>query len=247
MIGKIVKFTTKSIKLLNQRVFTAILFLIGIAASVYIFPTLATEGVTKREAAGIILLVILPYLIAKGIILIMLLFLDITINFSAKSTYIYKMNFERAKARVSRLYIDKGIPYVLMDNFEFGIEKYLVVVMQKYLTGTKFNYPVNVISSTPFVVARIYDMKNGTVQAKVLYEEEREAEVMGRLIIASLQALESEEKERVPSAETTFSAGAIKLAPAKPQDAAVQIDIPGKGAPKPIGLMEKLKFKKKKK
>ncbi|HLC48075.1 MAG TPA: hypothetical protein VJI13_03285 [Candidatus Norongarragalinales archaeon] len=192
MLGKFVKGSTAAIRLFNQRAFTIVLFIAGFLAASVLVPSLLEEGVTKREALGAFLMIFLPYLVLKGVILVLLLVLDIAINFSARRSYIYRLNFEKAKARVAKFYLDRNVTYTKVDNFEFGIERYLVSVMQRYLAGSKFNYPANFISSNPFVVTRVYDRKDGTTQVKVLYEEEKDAEIMGRLIIASLEALEKE-------------------------------------------------------
>lgn len=190
MIGKIVKITTFLISSFNQRIFTIVLFIIGLGAGIYYVPAVLSLEVTKKEAMAIILMLILPYLIMKAIILLMLLFLDISINFSAKRSYIYRQNYEKVKVRIARLFLDKNIRYSMVDNFDFGIEKYLATVLQRYIAGSNFNYPTNFISNKPFVVARVYDLKNGTTQVKVLFEEERDAEVIGRLIIATVDALD---------------------------------------------------------
>ncbi|MFH1750265.1 MAG: hypothetical protein ABH863_01150 [Candidatus Micrarchaeota archaeon] len=198
MIGNLVKTSTMAIRLLNQRLFTILLFILGFLAAAVLVPSLLLDGVTKREAFGVVLLIFLPYLILKGVILTLLLLLDILINFSAKRAFLYRLSYEKVKARVAKFYLDKNIQFTKLDNFEFGIERYLVAVMQQYLMGSKFNYPTNFISRTPFVVVRIYDRKDGTTQVKVLYEESKEAEIFGRLIIASLEALEKENPAPLP-------------------------------------------------
>ncbi|MEK6953881.1 MAG: hypothetical protein AABX01_02665, partial [Candidatus Micrarchaeota archaeon] len=101
MIGKFVKGSTRAIRLLNQRPFTIVLFIAGIVSAAVLVPSLTGDGVTKREAFGTILLVFLPYLILKGVILIMLLMLDISINFSAKKVAVYRLNYEKAKVRMA--------------------------------------------------------------------------------------------------------------------------------------------------
>ncbi|MEK6954429.1 MAG: hypothetical protein AABX01_05445, partial [Candidatus Micrarchaeota archaeon] len=63
------------------------------------------------------------------------------------------------------------------------------------------------VSKQPFVVARLYDRKDGTIQAKVLYEEEKEAEILGRLIIASLEALVKESPQPEPRKDFMNVAG----------------------------------------
>ena len=84
-----------------------------------------------------------------------------------------------------------------------------------------------------------------------IFEDEKNAEVNGRLIIASLQALEKEETDKAPKMQSMFSAGSIKAfdAPsAKENDTAVNLNIPGKIEEKKSGsLLDRLKFKKKKK
>lgn len=253
MIGKMVKGTTKALTLLNQRAFTIILFLTGIVAALFLIPQILSEGVTKREALGFILLILLPYLILKGVILVTLLFLDICVNFSAKTTFTYKLNYEKAKARVAKVFADKGLSFVVVDNFEFGIERYFVSTLQKYLAGSKFNYPANLICSRPFIVTRVYDLKNGSSQVKVLYEEEKEAEILGRIIVASLQALEQEELERNPSGQTAFVAGAIRMAQDKTdkeKDSELKLSIlakPKELANETPSILEKIKGKKRKK
>ncbi|MFH1257450.1 MAG: hypothetical protein V1658_00775 [Candidatus Micrarchaeota archaeon] len=254
MIGKFVKGTTRALGLLNQRAFTIILLFTGILAAMLLIPDLLTEGITKREAIGVILLVMLPYLILKGVVLITLLVLDIAVNFSAKTTFAYKLNYEKAKARIAKVLADRGLSFVVVDNFEFGIERYFVYMLQKYLAGSKFNYPANFICSKPFIVARIYDLKNSTSQVKVLYEEEREAEILGRIIVASLQALEQEELARIPQPQTSFIAGAIRMAidskSADADESGMRLSIPERKNEPPKaqpGLFEKLRGKKRKK
>ncbi|MFH1442577.1 MAG: hypothetical protein ABIG96_00935 [Candidatus Micrarchaeota archaeon] len=248
MIGKFVKCSKAALGFLNQRAFTLLVFLAGIGVAAYWFPNALTEGVTKNEIVSIILLISLPYLILKAVVLLDLLILDISINFSAKNRFIYKVNYEKAKARIAKLFIDKNIPFSKVDNFEFGIERYFVSVLQKYTTGTKFNYPANFISNRPFIVARIYDLKDGRTQVKVLFEEEKEAEVIARLIIASLQALEDEENKSASLQTVSFSAGAIRPIE-KTEPNKVELKLVGKQEPKRKsgGLMEELKLRKKKK
>ncbi|MBI5225530.1 hypothetical protein HY989_06690 [Candidatus Micrarchaeota archaeon] len=251
MIGKFVKGSTAALGLLNQRAFTILLFLVGIGGVALFAPQAIFDGVTKREAAGIILLVFLPYLILKAIVLLLLLALDISINFSANTTYTYKVNYEKAKARVAKLLLDRNVNFTKLDNFELGVERYLVSVMQRYLTGTKFNYPTNFISKSPFIVIRIYDLKNGSTQVKVIFEEEHDAEVNGRLVIATLQALEKEESDKSPKMQSMFIAGSIKPveAPKEETNSAVILEIPKKLEEKKSSgsLIDKLKFRKKKK
>ncbi len=247
MIGKFVKGSTAALNLLNQRAFTIMLFLVGIAGGVVLYPSLIEEGVTKREAVGLILMVFLPYLIFKGVILLLILALDVSTNFSAKKADTYKMNYEKAKARVAKIFIDKNVAFTKVDNFEFGIERYLVIVLQKYLTGTKFNYPANFISVNPFIVARLYDLKDGRTQVKVLYEEEREAETLGRLIVASMQALESEEAQRVSAPQFNVVAGAIRPNSTS-APSTMELVIPEKGEEKkPTSLIDRFKQRKRKK
>jgi hypothetical protein len=218
MLGKFVKGTTAAISLLNRRAFTILLILLGAAATVYLVPSVILDGnVTKREALGIFLLFLLPYLIVKGVILILLLLLDISINFSAKRTYTYKISTELVKAKVAKLFLDKNINYVKLDNFEFGIEKYFVAVLQKSIFGTKFTYPANYVSAKPFMVVRIYDLKNGSTQLKVLYEEEKDAEIIARFLIASIEAFDNEISQKTPASKFEFNAGAIKIKTDKPE------------------------------
>ncbi len=237
MIGKFVKGSTKAIRLLNQRAFTILLFVAGIAAATQLVPSVLMEGVTKREAFGILLMVFLPYLIMKGIILILLLILDISINFSAKREFQYRINSEKVKARVVKLFVDKNISFTKVDNFEFGIERYFVAVMQRLMTGTKFSYPSNIISNKPFAVTRVYDLKNGNTQVKVLYEEEKEAEIIGRLIVATLEAASSEEKR-----ETAPDFMEIKKRKDEKAAEGVQLRITNKGEePQKTGIVEKIR------
>ncbi|MFH1106932.1 MAG: hypothetical protein V1787_03475 [Candidatus Micrarchaeota archaeon] len=187
------RLAVKACSALNSRPVTIILIVAGFVISILAFPKLYSDGLSRKEAFAEVLFIFVPLLFGKLTSLTLLSFVDFTLGKSQES-YRYRLNIEKARARVIRIMVEKKVRSYSLDSMALGSERLFLTAAAYILhaAGVKGEPPLVIVGENPFVLVRMRrqpvaaDEEEG-ISAQLHYDDQK-GQVLSKLISSTLGA-----------------------------------------------------------
>ncbi|MFH1106931.1 MAG: hypothetical protein V1787_03470 [Candidatus Micrarchaeota archaeon] len=210
LFDNVLKLLAKVFRVVNRRRSVAITFLVGSPLTVYWFRTIWLEQPFTMQVVAVYSLVFLPFLLYKALLYFFLSLFDTVVIFFADYTKSYDVDFEKVRARVAKILVEKNVKYQSLDSMALGAERGLLERLRGWL---HIKYPlIFVCADDPFVVIKIFkslgspriqDLKHQithkeAISVKIFFEEEPRARVLAKLIMNSLEVLNTDQREAEP-------------------------------------------------
>ncbi len=207
LLDNILRLLAKVFRVVNQRKSVLITFLVGSPLTVYWFRAVWLEQPFTTQVIAVYSLVFLPFLIYKALLYFFLTLFDGVVIFFADYTKSYDVDFEKVRARVSKILAEKNVKYQSLESLALGGERGILESLRQAL---RIKYPlIFVCADDPFIVVKIYPSLGSpqiasimhqitnkqAISVKIFYAEDQRARVLAKLIMNSLEVLNSEQQE----------------------------------------------------
>ncbi|MCL5011787.1 MAG: hypothetical protein M1594_02755 [Candidatus Marsarchaeota archaeon] len=170
----------------NIFTFSALIFLISLGISVYLYLTHYFPSVRPVwfEWASVALLAILPLLLFFGIIIFFLLIVDVAVSLFPEQSMSVPFSTEVVKARITRVFAEKEIGWFLFSA-SFGFEN---IIMNFFKKVFKLSPPLSYFSRNPFVLVRLYSKGNST-NVSIISDSNIRARTLAKYVETSIKYL----------------------------------------------------------
>lgn len=207
LLDNVLRLLAKVFRVVNQRRSVIITFLLIAPATVYWFRAIWLEQPFTTQVIAVYSLVFLPFLLYKALLYFFLALFDFVVIFFADDTKSFDVDFEKVRARVSKILLEKNVKYQSLENLALGGERGILDRLRGIL---RVKYPlIFVCADEPFIVVKIFQSLGSqriesikrqitnkqAISVKIFYAEEQRARVLAKLILNSLEVLNAEEKE----------------------------------------------------
>ncbi|MFH1200039.1 MAG: hypothetical protein V1708_03155 [Candidatus Micrarchaeota archaeon] len=201
------KLLAKLFRVVNQRSSVIITFLFVAPATVFWFRTVWLEQPFTSQVVAVYSLVFLPFLLYKALLYFFLALFDGVVVFFAGYSKDFDVDFEKVRARVTKILSDKDVKYQSLENLALGGEKSILDRLRGIL---RIKYPlIFVCADEPFIVIKIFRSiwsprigrlmnqitHKEAISVKIFFAEDPKATVLAKMIMNSLEVLKAEEQD----------------------------------------------------